>query len=226
MAVEDLQGRNHLAINGGVPLRKHPFPSRKLFDKEELRAVIQVFEKSWEKGVDFSYQGEFEQLYTEAFCQFQNGGLADAVCSGTMAVYLALAALDLPKNSDVVVSPVTDPGGITPVLFQGLTPVVADAQPNSFNIGPDEFEAALTPDTCCALLTHLGGIPIDIDPIIEIANSKGIAIIEDCSQAHGAEYKGRLVGTLGKVAAFSTMFSKAHATGGCGGVVYTRDQEI
>ena len=215
-----------LAIHGGPKIRAKPFPYRKLFGKQELNYVKKVFKDSWRNGVDFGYQGKYEEIYTIQFCEFQGGGFADAVCSGTVAVYLALKALDLKIDSDVIVSPVTDPGSVTPVIMLGMNPVIADSDINSFNVGPIEFERALTPNTKAAILTHLGGKPIDMKPILEIAHPRGIRIIEDCSQAHGATYKGKKVGRFGDIAAFSTMFSKLHATGGCGGVVYTENEEL
>lgn len=207
-------------------MRQTPLPPRRLFSEAELQKVVEVFERSWETGVDFGFQGHFEEEYTDAFCKFQGGGFTDAVASGTAAIYLALASLELPKGCDIIVPPVTDPGGLDPVIVQGFSPVIADSQPGSFNMGPEEFEAALTPNTRCAILTHIAGVPVDISPIIDIAKANNVAILEDCSQAHGAMYHGKRVGTFGDVAAFSTMFSKAHATGGCGGLVYTQNEEV
>ncbi|MBI2264644.1 MAG: DegT/DnrJ/EryC1/StrS family aminotransferase [Armatimonadetes bacterium] len=215
-----------LAIHGGTPLRAKSLPYRRLFGEAELESVIQVFKESWENERDFGYQGKYEKTYADLFCRFQGGGFADAVCSGTAAVYLALAALDLPPGSEVIVSPVTDPGSVSPVILLGMQPVSADSQPGSFNVGPNEFESAIGPNTRAAILTHLGGIPVDLDPILETAASRGIVIIEDCSQSHGAVYKKRKVGRFGAISAFSTMFSKAHATGGCGGVVYTESEGL
>lgn len=215
-----------LAINGGPRIRERPMPPRVLFGVQEMEAVMSVFYDSWRRGRDFSYQWKFEERYTDKFCEIQGGGYADAVCSGTVAVYLALLALDLPLGSDVIVSPVTDSGSIAPVIIAGMNPIIADSEPGSFNIGPDEFERALTPNTRAANLTHLGGYPCDIEPILEIAHAKGIKIIEDCSQAHGALCGGKKVGTFGDIAAFSTMYGKSHATGGCGGIVYTRDEKL
>ncbi len=217
--------RTELAINGGSKVRKTPLPYRKLFGENELDIIRRVFEDSWREGKDFGYQSKYEKLYTDKFCEFQGGGFADAVSSGTAAVYLALLSLNIASGSDVIVSPVTDPGSVAPIIIQGMNVVIADSQPNNFNIGPDEFEKALTPNSGAAVLSHIGGHPIDIAPILEIANSRGIKIIEDCSQAHGALYKGEKVGRFGDVAAFSTMFSKNHATGGCGGIVYTQNED-
>lgn len=213
-----------LAINGGPKVRQRPLPPRRAFGPAELEMVTGVFRDSWKEGVDFGFQGKYEQMYTDMFCEFQGGGFADAVSSGTAAVYLALCALDIEAGSDIIVSPVTDPGSISPVFIGGMNLVIADAKQGSYNVGPDEFEKALTPNTRAAILTHLGGHPVDIDPILEVANSKGIKIVEDCSQAQGALYKGKRVGCFGAVAAFSAMFSKNHGAGGCGGIVYTQDE--
>lgn len=221
-----MKDKSNLAINGGPKVRSRPLPYRKLFGEAELDMVKQVFEDSWQRGVDFGYQGKYEEIYTKQFCEFQGGGFADAVSSGTTAVYLALKAMNIDRGSDVIVSPVTDPGSVAPAILEGMNIVIADAKPGSFNIGPEEFEKAITPNTRAAILTHTGGHPFDAESIAQIAASKKIKLIEDCSQAHGALCNGKRIGTFGDIAAFSTMFSKNHATGGCGGLVYTKDEEI
>ena len=217
-----------LAIEGGPKLRRTRFPFRKLFGPAELNVVVRVFKDSWKRGTDFGYQEEYEDRYTKAFCKFQGNpkAWADVVSSGSAGIYIALLAFDLKPGSDVIVSPVTDPGGINPVIVAGLNPVIVDSSPGSFNIDPGQFEKAITRNTRAALLTHLGGHPIDMDPIVRIAKARGIAIIEDCSQAHGALYKGKRVGRFGKISVFSTMYRKMHATGGCGGIVYTESEEL
>jgi len=96
-----------LAIDGGKPLRQTPLPSRKVFGESELEMVKRVFEDSWKSGIDFFSQGKFEEKFTKNFCEFQGGGYADAVSSGTAAVYVALKALDIEPGSDVIDSPVT-----------------------------------------------------------------------------------------------------------------------
>ena len=220
-----MTGDGILAIHGGHKVRDKPMPSRRLFGASELEAVREVFRDSWDCGVDFGYQGKYEKRYTDKFCEFQNGGYADAVSSGTAGIFVALKALDLEAGSDVLVSPVTDPGGVTPVIEQGLNVVTTDARRGSYNVGPSEFEKAITSSTSAAIITHLGGHAVDMDPIMAIANSRGIKVIEDCSQAHGTLYRGNKVGCFGDVAVFSTMYRKAHATGGCGGIVFTRNED-
>lgn len=217
--------QKQLAIHGGPKFRAAPLPGRRLFGEEELRAVTAVFEESWLEGADFGFQGRFEEEFAEKFCQFQGGGFADAVNSGTSAVYLALQALNLPAGSEVIVSPVTNPGGVMPLAVQDVKLVIPDAAPDSFNISPEGFAKSITAKTRAAVLTHLGGHAIDLDPIMEVASARGIKIIEDCSQAHGTLYKGKRVGTFGEIAAFSTMYSKTLATGGTGGLVYTKNED-
>ncbi len=205
---------------------KKGIPSRQLFGTEEFQLLKKVFSDSKKSGKDFGYQGKYERMYTDKFCEFQGGGYADAVSSGTAAVYIALKSLDIKKGSDVIVSPVTDPGGVMPVVLAGYNPIVCDSQPNSYNMGPDQFFKLITDKTKAAIVTHLGGCPADIERIRDIANSRNILLIEDCSQAHGALYKNKRVGTFGNISVFSTMFSKNHATGGCGGIVYTQDERL
>jgi len=218
--------KSELALHGGSPVRRKPLPYRRLFDREEISQVMAVFQDSWERRQDFGFQGSFEEEYTKAFADYQGGGYADGVCSGTAALYIALRALELEAGSEVILSPVTDPGCVSPVIMQGFRPVIADAEPGGFNVGPEQFESAISAHTRAAVLTHLGGLPIDIEPIVQLAEEHNIALVEDCSQAHGAEVRGRKVGCWGRMAAFSTGFPKNHATGGCGGVVYTRGEQL
>jgi perosamine synthetase len=210
----------------GQMVRGEPLPYRKLFGESEFMAVKEVFDDCWENEYDFGYQGKFEEAYTSAFCTFQGGGFADAVCSGTAAVYLAVCSLELPKGSEVIISPVTDPGCVSAVILAGMKPIVADSAPNQFNVGPDEFDRAINSKTAAAVLTHTGGVPLEMDRIIEVSQRKNIKMIEDCSQAHGGEYKKKKVGCFGDIAVFSTMFSKTHATGGCGGIIFTKNENL
>lgn len=215
-----------LAIDGGTPVRRRPFPGRGLMDRAARNAALAVFDAAERSGLDFGYEGPFERRYTAAFARMQGGGYADAVSSGTAAAYVALAALGLKRGGEIVFSPVTDPGPVSAAILLGHRVRPADAAPGSFNVGVAQFEAALTPRTRAAVITHLGGAPAPIAEIAALARRRGIPLIEDCSQAHGALYRGRPVGSFGRIAFFSTMFSKNHSTGGCGGVVYTRERAL
>jgi dTDP-4-amino-4,6-dideoxygalactose transaminase len=215
-----------LAINGGPRACAGPWPSRRLFGEEEKQAAVALFDRSIASGEPFGYHGEEETRYAEEFAAFMGGGYADGVNSGTNALYVALRALDLEPFTEVIVPPVTDMGGVMPVPLNNLIPVFADAAPGQFNAGPEQIEARLTERTSAIIVAHLAGLPCDMDPIMGLARSRGLPVIEDCAQTHGALYKGRMAGTFGDVSAFSTMFGKHHASGGQGGLVFTRREDL
>ena len=215
-----------LAIDGGTRVRETPFPKRYLFGEEERAAALNLFDQAMMSGVAIHYSGPEELAYEKEFASFMGGGYADLVNSGTSALYVALGALELEAAGEVVIPPITDMGGAMPVALMCLVPVVADAAPGSFNAGAEQIEAVLTPHTRAIIVAHIGGEPADMDPILSLAADYGIPVIEDCAQAHGALYKGRMAGALGNISTFSTMSGKHHATGPQGGVVFTHDEDL
>ncbi len=215
-----------LAIYGGEPVRKTPMPPRLGLGEDERRMVLEVLDYYAERKVDPGYQGAFEKIYTDAFVEMMGGGYADAVATGTAALYIAVAALNLPKGSEVIVSPITDPGTLSAVVLNGLKPRLVDSKPDSYNVGPEQFAERITPNVSAAIIVHSAGYAAEIDKIVEIAHARGIKVIEDCSQSHFAKHKAKPVGTFGDIAAFSTMYRKAHSTGPSGGLVYSRDLEL
>lgn len=215
-----------LAIDGGEKVRQAPFPKRHLFGAEEREVVLGLFEGAAASGDAIGYNGPEEQAYEREFSAFMGGGYADLVNSGSSALYVALGALQLAPAGEVVVPPITDPGGVMPVALLNLVPVVADAAPGTFNAGPEQIEALLNEHTRAIVVAHIAGEPADMDPILELARARNLPVVEDCAQAHGARYRGKLAGTLGTIAAFSTMSGKHHATGPQGGVVYTQDEAL
>jgi len=215
-----------LAIDGGAPVRTAPWPARRLFGEEEKRAVVALLDGAIATGEAIGYGGEQEEAYCREFADFLGGGWADGVNSGTNALYVALRALEIEPFTEVIVPPITDPGGVMPVALNNCIPVPADAAPNSFNTGPEQVAARLTERTSAIIVAHIAGLPAEMDGIVEIARSRGLAVIEDCAQAHGARLGGRPVGTLSDVAVFSMMWSKHHACGGQGGMVFTKSEEL
>lgn len=215
-----------LAIDGGTPVRTEPMPARRLIDAEEKAAAIAVLDDSIASGDAYRYGGKFERQYERDFVEFMGGGFADGVSSGTSAIYAALAALRLEPFSEVVVPAVTNAGGAMPVALLSLVPALADSDPRHYNVCAETVEAALSERTRAVVVTHLGGAPVDMDPVMELARSRGLYVIEDCAQSHGALYKGRPVGSIGDFGAFSCMSGKHHCTGGQGGVVYTTNEEL
>jgi dTDP-4-amino-4,6-dideoxygalactose transaminase len=210
-------------VHGGPRARRWPWPRRRHFDKREKRAVMELLDREIRKGGAVIYGGSETKAYCRAFSDYLGGGYAAAVNSGTNAVYVALRALDLEPGSEVIVPAITDAGGTMPVALMNCIPVPADACPGSLNTSVEQIKAVLTDRTAAILVAHLTGHPVDLDPILELAAQRNIPVIEDCAQAHGALYRGRMVGTFGAISAFSTMFGKHHATGAQGGVVFTND---
>jgi dTDP-4-amino-4,6-dideoxygalactose transaminase len=217
---------SRLALHGGPRVRAHPFPARHLFGEEEKSAVMELFDEYIRTGAGPSYDGPREHAYCREFAAYMGGGYADLVSSGSTATYVALQALGIEPFTEVICPAITDPGGIMPAALIGCIPVVADARPGSYNVGPEQIEACISERTSAMIVAHIAGEPADMDPILEIARARNIPVIEDCSQAHGARYKGQLVGTFGDVAAISTMSGKHHGTGLQGGVVFTRREDV
>lgn len=215
-----------LAVNGGPPTRTTPMPPRFAFVSEDGMGVLdELLEHYRERRQDFGYQDTFEARYTDAFVRALGvPGYADAVSTGTAALFVALAAMQLPRGSRVLISPITDPGTVSAVILNGLVPALMDSAPGTPNSGPEEFGARLE-GASAVVLVHAAGKAADAAAIAALARERDVLLLEDCSQAHGARTEGRQVGTFGELAAFSTMYRKAHATGGSGGVVFTQSED-
>ncbi len=220
------EAQRELAVNGGKKARGGSWPERALIGAEEKAAVDALFDESIRTGTAFGYGGEPEEKYCREFAASLGGGFADAVSSGTAAVHVALRALDPAPYSEVIVGPITDPGGIMPIPLMNCIPVVADAAPGTFNAGPEQIEARITPRTSAIVVPHILGEPADIRGIMAVAKKRGLPVVEDCAQSHGAALGGQRVGTFGDITAFSTMFGKHFCTGGQGGIVYTRKEDL
>ena len=211
-------------VHGGPRARRWPWPRRRHIGKLERRAVLRVMDREIRHGGAIAYGGLEHKAYCDAFVKYLGGdGYAHAVNSGTNAVYVALRTLDLEPGSEVVVPPITDPGGTMPVALMNCIPIPSDSDPGSLNSSADQIRRVLSERTAAIVVAHIAGHPVDMDPIMELAAERGIPVVEDCAQALGAVYKGRMAGSLGTISAFSTMFGKQHCTGGQGGVVYTRN---
>jgi dTDP-4-amino-4,6-dideoxygalactose transaminase len=224
--MSDVLQNETLAIHGGEPVRRERMPPRLALGDEEVRMINEVIAYYREKEIDPGYQGPFEKLYTDAFVAMMGGGYADAVATGTASLYVALAALDLPKGSEVMISPITDPGSLSAIILNGLKPRLCDSKPDTYNIGVGQVVERLGPNVSAICLVHSAGQAAEADKIVEAAHARGVKVLEDCSQSHGAKIRGRPVGTFGDIAAFSTMYRKAHMTGPSGGLIYCRDLEL
>jgi dTDP-4-amino-4,6-dideoxygalactose transaminase len=192
------------------------------FTNEEAEAVSRVLmsnEVNYWTGIETR---EFEKEFA-AWC-----GVAHAVAlaNGTLALDLALKALEIGPGDEVVVTPRTFIASISCVVNAGATPVFADVDADSGNISAQTISAVLSPRTKAIVCVHLAGWPCDMDPIMKLAIERGLKVIEDCAQAHGARYKGRPVGSIGHVGAWSFCQDKIITTGGEGGMVTTNDETL
>ncbi len=217
---------SQLAMNGGKKAIPTPLPARHLLDKREKQAVMALFDRSIKTGNAFGYNGKEEEDFCKQFVKYMGGGFADAVSSGTNAVYVALRAINPEPFTEVIVGPITDPGGVMPIVLINCIPMIADAAPDSFNTGPDQIAEIITERTSAIIVPHIFGEPADIRGIMDLAKKNNIPVIEDCAQAPGATINGQPVGSFGDIAAFSTMFGKHFCTGGQGGIVYTKNEKL
>jgi dTDP-4-amino-4,6-dideoxygalactose transaminase len=217
-----------LAIAGGKPVREKPFPPRILFDEKEREAVLNVVEKTMTgpEAIDLYGTGPEVEAYRQEFAAFFGVKFATPTTSGTAAVHAALGSLRLEPGTEVITSPITDPGTVAPILMQNCIPVFADVDYETLNVTAVSVEKMITKKTKVIIPVHLAGQPCDMDPIMELANKRDLIVIEDSAQAHGVKYKGDYVGSIGHLGVFSLMAGKHTTSGGQGGMVITNDEEL
>ncbi|NLO75206.1 MAG: hypothetical protein GX100_14015 [candidate division WS1 bacterium] len=221
-----MSAAHRLAVKGGDPVREAPWPSRPWLTAEELAEFNGLANAMLATGETFTYQGEQEEAYCREFAAYTGVPYADHVSSGTTAVWIALRALELEPFTEVVVSCMTDPGGMMPIPLLNLIPVPADVAPGRYNVGPEQVAERLTPLTSALVISHIHGEPVDMPGIMKLAEERGLPVIEDCAQAHGATINGRMVGTFGTYGAVSTMYGKHHASGPQGWMIICQGEEL
>lgn len=199
--------------------RFSPWPS---FTAEEAQAVQQVLLSN---KVNY-WTGQECRQFEKEFAGWADSRYAVALANGTLALDVALKALGIGPGDEVVVTPRTFIASISCVVNAGATPVFADVDLDSGNISAATIAKVLTPRTRAVICVHLAGWPCDMDPIMALAEQNGLKVIEDCAQAHGARYKGRSVGSIGHVGAWSFCQDKIMTTGGEGGMVTTNDEAL
>jgi len=163
--------------------------------------------------------------FEKEFAAWVGTRYAVALSNGTLALDVALKALHISPGDEVIVTPRTFLASASCIVNAGAKPVFADVDRDSQNITAETIRAVLTPRTRAIICVHLAGWPCDMDPIMELAQEHGIFVIEDCAQAHGARYKGRMVGGIGHIGAWSFCQDKIMTTGGEGGMVTTNSRE-
>lgn len=198
------------------------FPHWPHYDEDELRAVDTVLRSGRVNYWTGTEAREFEREYA-AYIGTKHG---IALANGTVSLELALAVLDIGPGDEVITTPRTFIASASSVVMRGAMPVFADVDRDSQNITAVTIEAVLTSRTRAIIAVHLAGWPCEMDAIVDLAASRGIAVIEDCAQAHGAEFNGRPVGGLGSFGSFSFCQDKIITTGGEGGMLVMNDSEL
>ncbi|WP_292934517.1 DegT/DnrJ/EryC1/StrS aminotransferase family protein [Noviherbaspirillum sp.] len=198
-----------------------PFPPWPSFTSEEANSARNILLSN---KVNYWTGTECREFERE-FAAWVGTHHAIALANGTAALEVALHALRIGAGDEVVVTPRTFMASVSCIIGCGARPVFADVDRDSQNISADTIRAVLTPRTRAVICVHLAGMPCDMDPIMALAGGYGLHVIEDCAQAHGARYKGRSVGSLGHIAAWSFCQDKIMTTGGEGGMVTTSNRE-
>ena len=196
-----------------------PWPS---FSQEEANAVSQVLLSN---KVNY-WTGQECREFEKEFAQFTGTQYAVALANGTVALDVALKALGIAAGDDVIVTSRTFLASASSIVTAGANPIFADVELDSQNISRRTIEAVITPNTKAIICVHLAGWMCDMDPIMQLAEEKGIFVIEDCAQAHGAMYKGKSAGSIGHIAAWSFCQDKIMSTGGEGGMATTNDESL
>ncbi|HBP50426.1 MULTISPECIES: DegT/DnrJ/EryC1/StrS family aminotransferase [Pseudomonas] len=196
-----------------------PWPS---FTEEEADAVRAVILSN---KVNY-WTGQETRSFEKEFAAWSGTEYAVALANGTVALDVALKALDIGPGDEVVVTSRTFLASVSSIVNAGAVPVFADVDLDSQNFTAETISAVLTPRTKALICVHLAGWPCDMDPIMDLAAEHDLKVIEDCAQAHGAHYKGRPVGSIGHIAAWSFCQDKIMTTGGEGGMVTTNDRQL
>jgi len=196
-----------------------PWPS---FTAEEVEAVSSTLLSN---RVNY-WTGQQCRNFEREFAEWIGTRHAVALANGTVALEAALRALQIGPGDEVIVTPRSFIASASCVVCVGARPVFADVDANSQNITAATIEPVLTARTRAILCVHLAGMPCDMDPILELAQRHSLKVVEDCAQSHGAKYRGRMVGSLGHIAAWSFCQDKIMTTGGEGGMVTTNNREL
>lgn len=187
--------------------------------KEEIDAVIETMQSGWVT------QGEKVEEFEKGFAQYCGVKYGVAVSSGTAALHVALASIGINEGDEVITTPLSCVATSNPLIYLNAKPVFVDVDPETLNIDPQRVEKKITPRTKAILPVHLFGHPVDMNPLMEIAEKHGLYVVEDAAHAHGAKYKGKPVGSFGHVTCFS-FYADKNITAAEGGMALTNVEEL
>jgi len=218
-----MSSRETLAIRGGTPVvppgAVKPWPHITEEDRQAVLAVMEDGDIVRQRTVqNEALSREWAEYIGVRYCIPTN--------SGTAALHMAVAGLGIGPGDEVIVPAFTYWASAAAVLHHNAIPVFVDIDPRTYTLDPAQIEVKTTERTKAIMPVHIHGLPADMHPILEIARKHGLAVIEDCAQAHGARYRGRLCGAMGDAAGFSTQASKVLTTGSEGGLFVTDDETI
>mgnify|MGYP001942196184 CR=1 FL=1 len=194
-----------------------PWPS---YTQEEADAIQKVLLSN---KVNY-WTGQECRLFEKEFAEYVGTKYAVALANGTLALDIAFKAMEIREGDEVIVTSRTFLASVSSIINAGATPVFADVSADSQDITPETIKAVLTPKTKAIVCVHLAGWPCEMDGIMAIAKEHNLWVVEDCAQAHGALYKGKAVGSIGHIGAWSFCQDKIMTTGGEGGMVTTNDK--
>jgi dTDP-4-amino-4,6-dideoxygalactose transaminase len=210
-----------LAIEGGKPVNTEPFPMWPSFSEKTIQMVAEPLKT----GKVNYWTGEIGVKFEKAWAEYNGAKYCVTTTSGTSALHTAVSALGIGPGDEVICPSYSFIASSFCILQAGALPVFADTD-ETHTIDPNDIEDKINERTKAILVVHLYGVVCDMDPIMEIARKHNLYVIEDCAQAHGGEYKGKKVGTIGDVGCFSFCQSKHFTTGGEGGAVITNNEDL
>jgi perosamine synthetase len=191
-----------------------------LLDGNEKRYLMECIDTGW-----ISSEGPFVKEFEEKFSSKVGRKYGVAVCNGSAALVLAVAALDLKEGDEVIMPTFTIISCANAIIMAGAIPVLVDSDPYTWNMDTNQIEEKITPKTKAIMVVHIYGLPVDMDPVIEIAKKYGLKIIEDAAEAHGQTYRGKPCGSFGDISIFS-FYPNKHVTTGEGGMVVTNNEKL
>ncbi|MBM3264748.1 MAG: DegT/DnrJ/EryC1/StrS family aminotransferase [candidate division Zixibacteria bacterium] len=211
----------HLALHGGPAVRTTPFPSWPIYTETDAKAVGEaVLSGKWG-----CMSGERVSAFANRFADMQHASHGVCVTNGTTALVLALQAVGVGPGDEVIVPAYTFIATANAVLMCNGIPVYVDIDPETYNLDPALVEQAITPRTKALMPVHFAGLPADMEKLLAIARKHGLALVEDCAQAHGAQWNRRGVGPIGDIGGFSFQSSK-NLNAGEGGIILTNDDKL
>lgn len=212
-----------LALNGGTPVRSERYPEWPVWDQREVDAVTAVVRSGRWGG--FPEPGPHAAAFARKFAEYHGARHGICMANGTITLIVALRAAGIGLGDEVIVPGYTFAATALAPMEAGAIPVIVDIDPENYCIDPKAVEAAITPQTRAIMPVHLGSQVADMDAIMDIAARHNLVVVEDCAHAHGAQWRGRGVGSVGHLGSFSMQSSKL-LTSGEGGLVLTNDDRL